>query len=189
MKNNKLIVVTGIDGSGKDFVAEHLHLSEPKSTLLTSPSEPFLLSRLGVDSFALKIPAAHYFFYLAGNIHTSYMAEKALNKGHVFCVRYLIDTVVYHRAMGLDVKLEYETALYKIRKPDLVIFLYVDNESVRQSRLSTRGKITIGDEIVNNSLFRESLIKEYLSFADEMIIVNNTDKGITDVIAEIKAYL
>ena len=185
---SKFIVLTGIDGSGKDFVAKHLQAADPGSKLIQTPTEPFLRSRLEVDRFALEIPAAHYFFYLASIIHASSQVGQMLKTSNVYCARYLLSTVVYHRAMGLSVDLEYETPLYKITQPDLTVFLVVD-ERTRQERLRTRGKFTIGDKIVDEEQFRNTLLREYQSFSGFFVTVNNYGRDIKDVVAEIRGYI
>ncbi|HEY4673018.1 MAG TPA: hypothetical protein VIH03_02515 [Nitrososphaerales archaeon] len=189
MKTGKFIVITGIDGSGKDFVVGHLKSTDPDAIIIKTPTEPFIPARLHVDEFALEVPIAHYYFYLASVIHASNLVEKALGRGNVYCVRYLLDTVVYHRAMGLSIELEYETALYRIQKPDCTFFLTVDDERVRQNRLKSRGKITVGDKIVNQEKLRRAILEEYGRYSNEYIQINNCDRDITDVAADIRKWM
>lgn len=181
------MVITGVDGSGKDYVAQHLHQIDQDSGLIGTPTPAFLSSRLAVDAFALEVPSAHYYFYLASVIHASCLIEDMLKRGNVYCVRYLIDTIVYHRAMGLPVQLEYETVWYKIKKPDMTIFLEIDDENLRQSRLKEREKITVGDQMVNQFELRSRILSEYAHFSREFITVNNSHRKIDDVITEIHA--
>jgi thymidylate kinase len=189
MTPGRLIVITGLDGSGKDYVAEHLKDMDSASNIVRTPTEPFIPARLNIDTFALEVPAAHYFFYLASVIHASSLIEEALKKGDIYCVRYLLDTVVYHRAMGLCVELEYETPFYKIRKPDFTFFLAVDDEQVRQERLKTRGKVTVGDKIVDKESVRNAILDEYQRFSREFITINNCARDVADVVAEIRKWL
>ncbi|MFC1879316.1 hypothetical protein ACFLZW_05330 [Chloroflexota bacterium] len=189
MISKKFVVLTGIDGSGKDYVAQHLHKFDPHSSLMSTPTPPFLPSRSEIDSFALSIPATHYFFYLASIIHASEIIKQKLDYGNVYCGRYLIDTVVYHRAMGLLVELEYETHLYKIKRPDTTIFLEIDDEQVRQERLNKRGKFTIGDKLVNDEQLRNAIKKEYESLSNNYIKVDNCGRNIQDVVTEIQELI
>jgi len=189
MKMGKLVVVTGIDGSGKDYVAQYLHAQDHPSSLISTPTAPFLCARLDIDAFALTLPAAHYFFYLASVIHASSIIEQRLIEGNVYCVRYLIDTVAYHRAMGLPIIIEYETPLYRIRQPDLTVFLNVTDEGIRQERLKTRGKITVGDHIVNEEGFRNSLLQEYQRLSEHFVVIDNTHRDIGEVAEEIAHLL
>jgi thymidylate kinase len=177
----KFIVITGIDGAGKDYVAQQIQKYDPNSTIIKTPTEPFIPARLNIDECALETPAAHYFFYLASVIHASCMVEKKLAHGNVYCVRYLLDTVVYHRAMGLPIALEYETPLYRIRRPDITFLLTVFDERIRQQRLHDRHCITPGDLIVNDHSLRKAILAEYARFADQLIPIDNSRRDISDV--------
>jgi thymidylate kinase len=188
MVANKLIVITGLDGAGKNFVAKHLHALDSHSSLIVTPTTFFLPCRNLIDSIALTVPSAHYYFYLASVIHASAQIEEMLKKGNVYCVRYLIDTVVYHKALGLPVELEYETKTYKIRRPDLTVFLSVE-ESVRQERLKSRYKTTLANQIASAERFREAILREYLRLRDYFVIVDNSRRSINDVIAEIREHI
>jgi thymidylate kinase len=188
MVANKLIVITGLDGAGKNFVAKHLHALDSHSSLIVTPTTFFLPCRNLIDSIALTVPSAHYYFYLASVIHASAQIEEMLKKGNVYCVRYLIDTVVYHKALGLPVELEYETKTYKMRRPDLTVFLSVE-ESVRQERLKSRYKTTLANQIASAERFREAILREYLRLRDYFVIVDNSRRSINDVIAEIREHI
>ena len=41
MTPNKFVVITGIDGAGKDFVAQGLCHADPGSHLIATPTPPF----------------------------------------------------------------------------------------------------------------------------------------------------
>lgn len=113
------------------------------------------------------------------------MVEKRLARGNVYCVRYLLDTVVYHRAMGLPIDLEYETPLYRIRRPDLTFLLTIFDERIRQRRLHDRHCITPGDLIVNDRSLREAILAEYARFADQLIPIDNSQRDVDDVAGDI----
>lgn len=184
----KFVVLTGLDGSGKDYVASYLHTADPGSMLFQTPTGPFLKARTAVDRLALEASSVHYFFYLASVIHVSAQIGGALQNGNVYCVRYLLDTVAYHRAMGLPVNLEYETPLYRILRPDLTCFLVVD-EDTRQHRLVSRHKFTVGDRIVQAEDFRNRLLGEYQRFAGQFVTVANYGRDVRDVVAEIRGHI
>lgn len=185
MVNPKFIVITGIDGAGKDYVTQQIQKYDPDSTIIKTPTEPFIPARLNIDECALETPASHYFFYLASVIHASCMVEKRLARGNVYCVRYLLDTVVYHRAMGLPIDLDYETPLYRIRRPDLTFLLTIFDERIRQRRLHDRHCITPGDLIVNDRSLREAILAEYARFADQLIPIDNSQRDVDDVAGDI----
>jgi thymidylate kinase len=149
-----LIVLTGLDGSGKDFVAEALHRAESGSHLLRTPTPLFVPARNAIDNLAESQPAVHYQFYLASVLHASALAEPRLESGPVYMVRYLLDTVCYHRALGVPVELKYVTPHYEIRAPSLTIFLDVGLESVRRVRIASRGQMSMGDRLVEQDGLR-----------------------------------
>lgn len=186
---HKFVVITGIDGAGKNYVAEHLHQADQGSHLIETPTPIYVPIRGEIDKRALQNPAAHYLFYLSSVVDASQGVKNLLQTGTVYCVRYLLDTVVYHRAMGLPVKLIYETGIYQIVRPDLTIFLTVSSEDVRQNRLATRGKFTAGDKIVNQVDLRQRILSEYQRFASEYVKVDNTNRSIGEVVAEIQKIM
>ena len=117
------------------------------------------------------------------------LVEHLISIGNVYCVRYLIDTVVYHRAMGLPVNLVYENELYKIKKPDLIVFLSIEDENVRQERLNHRGKLTIGDQLVNNFSFREKIKSEYEKLSEHFVVIDNSNQNVADVVSQVRKFL
>ena len=84
-------------------------------------------------------------------------------KNNVYCVRYLIDTVVSHQVAGLDVKLDYES--YGILKPDKTIFIGL-NENVRQERIEKRGK-SILDKVLDDDKKRKSFLETFKKLLSE----------------------
>ncbi len=137
----KLIVLTGLDGSGTSTVAEQLHMEDKGSTKLKSPPFPFSTNRNEIDEKVYEVsPAAHYLYYLASNVYLTKLIENTLSEkeGNIYCVRYFIDTVVHHRAKGLDVSYEHETELYSIRKPDYIFYLDVEEDRTPNTFRSKR---------------------------------------------------
>ena len=105
------IVVTGLDGSGTSTVAELLHKLDEKSILTRTPSLEYA-NRDNIDNSVREISQmAHYLYYLSSVVYESDKIKKEGNykENNVYCVRYLVDTVVSHSVAGLDVKLDYET--------------------------------------------------------------------------------
>jgi len=182
----KFIVFTGLDGSGTSSIAEYLHLKDKGSKLFKSPSDPFSEFRELVDKETRGFsPEAHYLFYLAANVHLSKKIEETMKteNGNVYCVRYFIDTIVSQRASGLPVDLVYETDLYKIQKPDLIVFLDV-NEGIRQERLEGRGKGFLDKELDKEDL-RANFLNQFKRFEDHIVRVDTTNKSIEDVSNEV----
>lgn len=168
----KLVVLTALDGVGKDTIAQAI-AEQYDCVLMKTPTPPFLPAREAVDELALEHPAVHYLFYLASVVHASNLAKEHLARGqNVLMVRYLLDTVVYHRAMGLPIELAYRTETYDIRKPDLTILLTVD-EQTRQQRLHSRGHFSAGDQVIEEGGVSAKIRQEYQHFRDEFVVVPN----------------
>ena len=179
------IVITGLDGSGTSTVAELLHTMDKNSIVTRTPSLEYS-NREQVDNSVREVSQiAHYLYYLSSVVYESdkIKSEGNYKENNVYCVRYLIDTVVSHSVAGLDVKLDYET--YDILKPDLTIFVKL-NEEIRQKRITERGK-SILDKVLDDSKKREQFNKKFdyfLSLENGPIIVFNNDS--TDIQKSVK---
>jgi thymidylate kinase len=172
----KLIVFTGLDGSGTSSIAEDISKRDKGSLLIHTPTEPYKQIRPFIDDHILQLSKeAHYFFYLSSVIYASTIIENHLQYGNVYCVRYLIDTIVSHRTHGLNVDLIYDTKEYHIRKPDLTFYLDID-ESTRQDRISKRGK-GILDQKLDDDSFRQKFLAEFDRYNNHFIKVSN-DNGV-----------
>jgi thymidylate kinase len=181
----KLIVLTGLDGSGTSSVANELHELDLESYLFNSINFPYANCRDEIDKTVRDVsPAAHYLFYLSAVAYVSKLIDESLTKGNVYCVRYLIDTVVSHRVAGLNVGLVYETDFYEIRKPDLTIFLDVD-ESLRQQRLAVKGKSYL-DRTLDNDVFRLRFLEEFAKLSEHFTKICITDKTTVQIALEIR---
>ncbi len=172
------IVITGLDGSGTSTVAEKLHKMDEGSILVRTPSIEYA-NREYIDIEVRQTSQiAHYLYYLSSVV---YMSEKIKREfdyknKNVYCVRYLIDTVVSHKSAGLDVELEYEK--YGILKPDLTIFIKL-NEETRQKRIKERGESQL-DKLLNDPERRNSFYYNFSKFLDTSSTVY-FDNGKPDV--------
>lgn len=172
------IVITGLDGSGTSTVANELNKIDNGSVLLKTPSIEFS-GRDRIDTEVRETSQlAHYLFYLSSVIYMSDKIKKSYDykNKNVYCVRYLIDTIVSHQVAGLDVDLDYSS--YGILRPDLTIFVSLD-ESVREQRISERGKSTL-DRLLDDSRIRNSFLERFNDLLDKerTIFFDNTDKNI-----------
>ena len=179
------IVITGLDGSGTSTVAELLHAMDKNSIVTRTPSFEYS-NREQIDDTVREVSQmAHYLYYLSSVVYESDKIKSNGNykENNVYCVRYLIDTVVSHSVAGLDVKLDYET--YDILKSDLTIFVKL-NEETRQNRITERGK-SILDKVLDDSKKREEFNRKFdyfLSSENGPTIVFNNDS--TDVKKNVK---
>lgn len=186
----KFIVLTGLDGCGTTTVAERLHELDLSSTLLKSPPFPFSSNRHTIDEKVFHAsPESHYHFYLAANIYLSTVVEKTLQQqqGNIYCQRFFIDTVVSHRAKGVDAQYEYETSTYSIRKPDYIFYLDVSEEE-RQLRLNERGRGFLDEQLTDETLYN-NMVQEFQALEEHFIRIDTTDRSIDDIVADINSYL
>lgn len=185
---NKLIVITGLDGSGTSTLAEALSSRDPGSRVFKTPGSPFDTFRSQVDEQVRSLSQpAHYLFYLSSVVFASTQIEKHLEHGNVYCVRYLIDTVVSHRAAGLDVGMDYETQLYSIRKPDLTLMVQIAEET-RQERISARGKGFL-DQLLDDDSLRSAFRREFENLSHHYVSVPNNGPDIGPALQTAISYM
>ena len=110
-----------------------------------------------------------------------------LTTRNVYCVRYLIDTVISHRVAGMELELAYEGMGYFIQKPDLTLFVTID-ESVRQDRITTRGKSSL-DKVLDNHDTRRRFLAEFNRYADQFHVVDNSSDELQDAVREAASLL
>lgn len=177
------IVITGLDGSGTSTIAEKLHAMDPHSYLFHTPSEIFS-DRKNIDKVVREVSQnAHYLYYLSSVVYLSDYIRKNIDyKNHnVYCVRYLIDTIVSHRVAGLDVILEYNQ--YNILEPDLTIFVSLDEES-RQKRITNRGKSLL-DYVLDKEQTRKAFLNEFTNQMQNNVFFDNGIDEVDDRLTEL----
>lgn len=177
------IVVTGLDGSGTSTIAEKLYQMDEEAYLFHTPSEIYS-DREKIDASVREISqTAHYLYYLSSVVYISDYIKKNIDykRHNVYCVRYLIDTVVSHRVAGLDVGLEYDK--YDILKPDLTIFVSLDEE-IRQDRINKRGKSLL-DKVLDEELIINKFVKEFSDLAKDSIVFDNGIDRVDERILEL----
>lgn len=110
-----------------------------------------------------------------------------LKTGNVYCVRYLIDTVVSHRVAGLDVDMIYNGGFYNIRKPDLTIFVSV-NENIRQERITSRGKGLL-DKVLDHDSTRHRFEEEFNRLSSHFVTIDNSNTTHDQFVNEATKYI
>lgn len=184
----KLIVITGLDGSGTSSLAEQLCKRDPYGMLFKTPDGPFGKTRELFDSEVReRSQSAHYLFYLASVAYASEHIKAQLKTHNVYCVRYLIDTVVSHRVAGMNVELVYQGMGYDIHKPNVTFFINID-ESVRQDRITVRGKSDL-DKVLDNLDTRSRFLAEFQRFADHYHVIDNSANDLQDAVQSAVAHL
>lgn len=169
----KLIVITGLDGSGTSSLGESLAKIDPSGVFIHTPEGVHDLIRSEFDSqLRIASPVAHYLYYLSAVVSASDKIKDLLKTHNVYCVRYLIDTVVSHRVMGLDVDLNYDLGYASIVKPDVTFFVGI-NEDVRQNRISARGKSDL-DKVLDDEKKRSLFLAEFNKFKEDLVFIENS---------------
>lgn len=172
MNYGKFIVITGLDGSGTTSLAKSLAKKDPNGYFMQTPDDIFSDIRdIFSDNIRNFCPASHYHLYLSAVILASEQIKQKLKTHNVYCVRYLMDTVVSHRVLGLNLSLDYNLGYYNIRKPDFTIFIDID-EDIRQERISRRGKSKL-DKVLDDGVIRGRFMEEFDKFKHDIIRVSN----------------
>lgn len=184
----KFIVITGLDGSGTSSLAGQLCNRDPRGLLFNTPDGHFGKTRELFDNDVRECSqSAHYLFYLASVAYASARIKEQLKTHNVYCVRYLIDTVVSHRVAGMNVELAYQGMGYDIHKPDATLFINID-ESVRQDRIAVRGKSEL-DKVLDNHDTRGRFLAEFERFADQYHVIDNSTNDLQDAVRNAVAHL
>ena len=153
------IVITGLDGSGTSTLANQLSKIDTGSSVFRTPSDDYSQRDLIDKNVREFSQTAHYLYYLSSVVYISDIIRKFYNykDNNIYCVRYLIDTVVSHQVAGLDVDMDYST--YNILEPDLTIFVQLE-ESIRNQRISARGKGVL-DKLLDDAERREKFLEGF----------------------------
>jgi thymidylate kinase len=186
---NRLIVITGLDGTGTSTAGELL-AARLGARLIHTPAEPFRQVRGPIDLGPRdESPAAHFLFYLAALVHADVtLIRPALEGGDVVCVRHLVDTVVSHRAAGLGVELDYETPLFALRRPDRIFQLAVD-EPVRRQRIAGRERYDRLDRALEDESLRRRFLDEYARLSTSLTRVDSTHLNATQLVTALLSAL
>jgi len=184
----KLIVITGLDGSGTSSLAEQLCSRDPQGALFRTPDGPFGESRALFDrQVRERCQSAHYLFYLASVVYASGHIKGQLKTRNVYCVRYLIDTVVSHRVAGMDVELLYKGMGYDIQEPDVTLFVNIE-ECTRQRRITARGKSEL-DRSLDDEETRNRFLTEFRRFSDQYYEIDNSSEDLQEAVRSAAAHL
>ena len=131
-KRGKLIVIEGIDGSGKTTIAKsvvnELKASGIKSVYTYEPYNEELIKM--IESKGKELGAIMETLLLAADryLHIKNVIEPYINKGFaVVCDRYYYSSIAYQGARGAD-KNWIRIVNYFVVEPDIAIYLDVDPE-------------------------------------------------------------
>ena len=186
----KFIVLTGLDGCGTSSIAQRLNQMDLGSTLFKSLPFPYTEGRELIDLHVREVSTvAHYLYYQSANLYLSELIREQKKRavGNIYCVRYLLDTVVSQRAAGLDLPYSYLTEWGELEKPDHIFYLDV-SESERQRRLINRGKGYLDEQLDQEGL-RVRFIEEFSRLEQYFTRIDTTDRTMDDIANEIRKHM
>ncbi len=175
------IVIEGMDGSGKTTIAHKLS-QQIHAKFFHTPPPGFTSFRHHIDDTAeIK---SRFLFYLCSVAYASAAITEILNNRSVVCDRYIVSTVAYHRALGIDLNWNFDEL--KLAKPNHTFFLHVDDQ-VRRRRLAQRKKTSDSDRLLEDAVFSGKLLAEFRKF--RMIEIDTSALTISQVLGKVKEYL
>lgn len=96
------IALEGLSGVGKTIVGKML-AKRLGAYFYQTPADSFKAVRKQVDKDITN--SSRFLFYLAGVVESANEIEEILMKKSVVCDRYILSTICYHRAAGLNFNL------------------------------------------------------------------------------------
>lgn len=178
----RFIAIEGLDGSGKTTVARQLAKAIGAKPFRTPPPG-FTSARRFIDTTAQL--NSRFLFYLCSVTHASESVRKFLQSGHVVCDRYVASTIAYHRSLGLSLAWDFDEL--NLVQPHFTFFLQITNEAERRRRISSRGRITAADSLLEDTKLRKRLVKEFHKFS--MIEVDTTYLTVDEVVSTIRQHI
>ncbi len=185
--NHLFVVFEGVDGAGKSAVSTKV--SEKIDAMhLESPTGEFKKIRRYVDRNLSD--KGRFLFYLASNFDLSnYIGEKRSNKT-IICARYFHSTMIgYISRQGLNIEDFYRClpiALDDLEKPDITIFLYV-NEEAQRIRITSRESCdnsAMDYKCLDDEKYRKILFNNYNHIAarENWICIDTSYMSIDEVV-------
>jgi len=156
MSRKLLIALEAIDGVGKTTVAQIL-AQLMGAEYVKTPTADIYNQRHYYDQCG--DPLVRFMFYLNSNLITSRYIAPILEEKPVVCDRYLVSTIVFHQAMGVDTSIV-DVDRLPILKPDFYFCLQAE-EKVRLERLHSRGVLSDTDGQIDLLRRADKLLPQY----------------------------
>lgn len=177
----KLIVIEGIDGSGKSTCAknltEKLNSINIKTIYTFEPTHSHYGAKLreGMLSEDLDAEEELLLFVKDRKDHIEYMIKPALKEGYFIILdRYFYSSIAYQGAKGIDINLIINMHKDFIIKPDIVFIFHLPIDIALNRIISKRG---IADRFENETYLKK-VDKIFHSFNEPFIYHIDTDKDI-----------
>lgn len=148
-KSFPFIVIEGIDGAGKTVTAKLLS-EMVGANYYKTPSGHFGKLRANADYVFRNDPQKRFKFYFNSVKFASSEIIQIIQKNPVICDRYIWSTVVYHKAMGLDLS-NFDIDRSGIVIPQYAFSLYADEETCRR-RIRERNDQSASDLCLEQDL-------------------------------------
>jgi dTMP kinase len=177
----KLIVIEGIDGSGKSTcaknLAEKLNSINIKTIYTFEPTHLHYGAKLreGMLSEDLDAEEELLLFVKDRKEHIEYMIKPALEEGYFIILdRYFYSSIAYQGAKGIDINRIINMHKDFIIKPDIVFIFHLPIDIALNRIISKRG---IADRFENETYLKK-VDKIFHSFNEPFIYHIDTDKDI-----------
>lgn len=177
----KLIVIEGIDGSGKSTcaknLAEKLNSINIKTIYTFEPTHSHYGAKLreGMLSEDLDAEEELLLFVKDRKEHIEYMIKPALEEGYFIILdRYFYSSIAYQGAKGIDINRIINMHKDFIIKPDIVFIFHLPIDIALNRIISKRG---IADRFENETYLKK-VDKIFHSFNKPFIYHIDTDKDI-----------
>ena len=177
----KLIVIEGIDGSGKSTcaknLAEKLNSINIKTIYTFEPTHSHYGAKLreGMLSEDLDAEEELLLFVKDRKEHIEYMIKPALEEGYFIILdRYFYSSIAYQGAKGIDINRIINMHKDFIIKPDIVFIFHLPIDIALNRIISKRG---IADRFENETYLKK-VDKIFHSFNEPFIYQIDTDKDI-----------
>ena len=177
----KLIVIEGIDGSGKSTcaknLAEKLNSINIKTIYTFEPTHSHYGAKLrgGMLSEDLDAEEELLLFVKDRKEHIEYMIKPALEEGYFIILdRYFYSSIAYQGAKGININRIINMHKDFIIKPDIVFIFHLPIDIALNRIISKRG---IADRFENETYLKK-VDKIFHSFNEPFIYHIDTDKDI-----------
>ncbi|KAM0674444.1 hypothetical protein GVAV_002057 [Gurleya vavrai] len=185
-KIGKLIVLEGIDRSGKTTIAKKLASLYDPSHIISFPNRKLITGQI-IDSYlSNKINLNAQTIHLLFSANRWEMNEKIFEMTSnkiVFCDRYFYSGVAYSAAKGLDIEWCKKPDL-GLKKPDLVFFLDVKPEEVAKREGFGDEKYEKIEYLNNVYDILKDLVKN-----DENGVIINANENLEKIIEQIRYHI
>ena len=172
-----LIVLEGLDATGKSAVGQLLSQTLEASLYITPPTE-YRSIRSSIDSSSRQ---AQFYYYLSGVHYASKQIGEMLTRGtSVVCDRYYYSTLAYFSDLPEAASVD----LSGLIQPDYT-FLLVCNESIRQDRAVQRGELSWAELLCAQDEQRDRILKAYQRFGLTLVDTssNTVDQAVEQILS------